>query len=151
MPYLHDHFPCKSGPKHQSIAGFSLGGLSAFDIAWNYPNHFGKVGVFSGSFWWRSKEFDESDPDANRIIHDLVLHSKKRRGMKFWLQTGTNDEKEDRNNNGIIDAIDDTMDLIAILKKLGYKKRDIEYVEVEGGEHHHGTWGEVLPLFLEFV
>src|SRR3569833_353882 len=39
-----------------AFAGFSLGGLSAMDISWHYPEVFNKVGVFSGSFWWRSKE-----------------------------------------------------------------------------------------------
>ena len=32
------------------IAGCSLGGLSAFDIAWNHADKIDKVGVFSGSF-----------------------------------------------------------------------------------------------------
>jgi enterochelin esterase-like enzyme len=30
------------------IAGCSMGGLSAFDIAWNHPDKISKVGVFSG-------------------------------------------------------------------------------------------------------
>src|ERR1700690_3288037 len=35
------------------IAGASLGGLSAFDIAWDHADKIDKVGVFSGSFWYR--------------------------------------------------------------------------------------------------
>ena len=93
---------------------------------------FKKVGVFSGTLWWRSKLFKDDAPDDDRIIHDTFAISEKRKGLKFWLQTGTNDETSDRNNNGIIDAIDDTLDLIKILKELGYKSKDIKYVEVEG-------------------
>jgi len=37
--------------KTVAIAGCSLGGLSAFDIAWNRADKIDKVGVFSGSFW----------------------------------------------------------------------------------------------------
>lgn len=151
LPYITQNFPCKTGPKNQSIAGFSLGGLSAFDIAWNHSEVFGQVGVFSGSLWWRSKEFDESDPDANRIVHDFVSKGEQKEGLHFWFQAGTNDEECDRNNNGVIDAIDDTLDLIARLKKIGYKDSAIHYEEVEGGEHHPGTWGAVMPLFLKFV
>jgi enterochelin esterase-like enzyme len=66
--------------------------------------------------------------------------------LKFWFQTGTNDETDDRNKNGIIDSIDDTTDLIKLLKGKGYA--DIVYREVEGGEHNPKTWGEVLPDFL---
>ena len=41
------------------FAGFSLGGLSALDITWNNPGLFNKAGVFSGSFWWRSKDLSK--------------------------------------------------------------------------------------------
>jgi len=36
---------------------------------------------------------------------------------------GTADEEADRNNNGIIDAIDDTLQLLQILKKKARKKK----------------------------
>ena len=36
-----------------TIAGCSLGGLSAFDIAWEHADRIDKVGIFSGSFWYR--------------------------------------------------------------------------------------------------
>ena len=128
-----------------AIAGFSLGGLSAFDVAWNHSEIFGKVGVFSGALWWRSKAFIEEDPDADRIVHDYVEAAQSNPNLKFWFQTGTNDETDDRNNNGIIDSIDDTTDLIKLLKGKGYSDADIVYREVEGGEHNPKTWGEVLP------
>lgn len=119
------------------------------DIAWHHPSVFGKIGVFSGSFWWRSKDFTDQHPDANRIMHETLNRSSPRPDMKFWLQTGTMDETSDRNNNGIIDAIDDTLDIIEELKKLGYQPdKDIQYIEVEGGTHHPSTWVKVLPDFL---
>lgn len=152
LPMIQKQCRCLDAPKHWAVAGFSLGGLSAFDLAWNYPQYFGKVGVFSGSFWWRSKVFKKADPDADRIMHDVVSQGPQRKDMKFWLQTGTHDETADRNNNGIIDAIDDTLDLIKELEKLGYEQgRDIEYVEVEGGEHNPETWGRVMPTFLQWL
>ncbi len=42
------------------------------------------------------------------------------RGMKFFFECGTLDEAGDRNNNGIIDSIDDTKDLISALVDKGY-------------------------------
>ena len=71
--------------------------------------------------------------------------------MRFWFQTGTLDESCDRNNNGVIDSIDDTLDLITELKLLGYGDEDIKYLEVEGGKHHPKTWKGVLPDFLEWA
>ncbi len=149
LPFVQKNYSCKISPEDVAFAGFSLGGLSAMDIVWNHPKLFGKAGVFSGSFWWRSRSYTDDDPDGGRILHDILSLEKPRPGMKFWLQAGTKDEDCDRNKNGIIDAIDDTLDLILVLKKLGYRQpQDIHYREVEGGTHHPVTWAEVLPEFL---
>lgn len=148
LPELKTRYRISDTPQAHTLAGFSLGGLSALDIVWSHPEVFGQAGVFSGSLWWRSEAFDPKFPDANRIMHTQVKKGPLRPGLRFWFQTGTLDETEDRNNNGVIDSIDDTQDLMAILKQLGYQ--DIEYVEVQGGEHNPQTWGRVLPQFLRW-
>jgi hypothetical protein len=57
----------------------------------------------------------------------------------------------DRNGNGIIDSIDDTLDLIAELVKKGYRPfHDIEYLEVRNGKHNLQTWAMALPHFLKW-
>lgn len=147
--YIENVFRTKLKASQCAIAGFSLGGLSAFDIAWNHPNVFSKVGVFSGSLWWRKKDLKKGYTDADRIMHAIIRKSKTKRKLKFWIQTGTLDETNDRNNNGIIDSIDDSLDLIKELKTKGYKnKKDICYVQVENGMHNQITWAKVLPDFL---
>lgn len=151
LPYIRRRYRAAASPEQVALAGFSLGGLSALDIVWKHPHLFGHVGVFSGALWWRHSDFDESDPDAHRIIHENLAEGECRQGMRFWFQTGTHDEPDDRNNNGIIDAIDDTLDLIEILKNLGHPESDIHYREVEGGIHHPRTWGQVMPEFLEWL
>lgn len=149
ITHLKYNYPIQHDALHTAFAGFSLGGLSAMDIVWNHPHLFGKAGVFSGSFWWRHSDYDENDPDGGRIMHEFLDQSDYRPGLKFWFQTGTMDESDDRNNNGVIDAIDDTLDVIDILKNKGYHhKNDIHYREVKGGIHHPSTWAEVLPEFL---
>ncbi len=152
MPAIRIRYRCSHSPADWTIAGFSLGGLSAFDIGWHHPAIFQRIGVFSGSFWWRSQVFQPSNPDGHRILHELLRRSHKREGMKFWLQTGTQDEISDRNNNGIIDSIDDTLDVIRELEALGYRQgRDIHYVEVSGGQHNLPTWAKVMPDFLQWA
>ena len=148
LPFLAKKYKLES--KGNTIAGLSLGGLSAMDIGWNNPEIFSKIGVFSGSFWWRQKSEEEGYTDENdRIMHNIVRAGTYKKGMKFWFEAGTNDEKSDRNNNGIIDAIEDTLDLISELKKKGYKNDiDLVYKEVEYGEHNTNTWKMVLPEFL---
>ena len=152
IPFLHLRYRCNETPDQYTIAGFSLGGLSAFDTVWNHSAVFKNVGVFSGSLWWRSKAFKPEDPDANRIVHEMVINSNQvKPGLKFWFQAGTKDEEEDRNNNGIIDAIDDTVQLTTLLEQKGYPKKNIRYVQVEGGEHNPSTWGKIMPDFLKWI
>lgn len=132
-----------------AFAGFSLGGLSAMDIAWSNPQLFDKVGVFSGSFWWRSKEPGKGYTDADRIMHSIIRETVDKPDLKFWLQTGTKDETADRNKNGIIDSIDDTIDIIKELEAKGYTRpADIQYLEMVGGTHSVATWAIAMPKFL---
>ncbi|MCB0642407.1 MAG: hypothetical protein KDC44_12240 [Phaeodactylibacter sp.] len=84
-------------------------------------------------------------------MHEQVLLDGHVGPLQFWFQTGTNDETSDRNNNGIIDAIDDTLDLMKALKKVGYPKTAMKYVEVENGVHHPSTWAKVMPDFLKWA
>jgi enterochelin esterase-like enzyme len=152
VPYIRSQYACNTDPAKNIIAGFSLSALSAMDIAWATPSLFGKVGVFSGSLWWRSQPWTRDDPDGGRIMHDIIAKSERRDNMKFWFEVGTKDEEGDRNNNGIIDAIDDTVDLIEELCKLGYRPHeDIKYLEIQGGEHNPTTWGKVMPDFLTWA
>lgn len=134
------------------FAGFSLGGLSAFDIAWNNPSAFDVIGVFSGAFWWRKKDLNEGYTDADRIIHQQLENTFTKPDMKFWLMTGTEDEKADRNKNMIIDSIDDTIDVVKILLNKGYKRPDhVFYYEKVGGKHNVPTWESVMPAFLNWA
>jgi enterochelin esterase-like enzyme len=148
IPFVQHQYPCTLEAAKTAFAGFSLGGLSAINIVWNHPHLFQKVGVFSGALWWRHTEFIDGDPDAHRIMHETIQDDEHQQGLKFWFQTGTLDEKDDRNHNGIIDSIDDTLDLIEVLTNKGYTDKDIHYREVAGGIHHPSTWAHVLPEFL---
>ena len=152
LPYLTETYRIDSQGNGNVMAGYSLGGLAAFDLAWNHPDVFAKVGVFSGSFWWRSKAYEEGYVDNDRIMHAQIRAGKHRPGLKFWLQAGTRDETADRNRNGIIDAIDDTLDIIAELVRKGYRQReDIAYYQMEGGQHNPHTWAQAMPVFLEWA
>jgi enterochelin esterase-like enzyme len=136
----------------RAFAGFSLGGLTAFDIAWNNDNYFDAVGVFSGSFWWRKKDLNAGYKDEDRIMHQVIRDTKTNPALKFWIMTGTNDEQADRNHNFIIDSIDDAIDVIKELQKKGYQRpHDVFYFEMVGGKHDVPTWAQVMPKFLQWA
>lgn len=133
------------------IAGCSLGGLSAFDIAWNHPDKISKVGVFSGSFWWRDKSSDDStySDEKNRIMYSKLKASRKKPGLQYWFYAGAAEEKSDRDKDSIIDVIDDTKDIINLLKKKNVVTTDgIVYRELPTGIHDYSSWSIVFPEFL---
>lgn len=153
VPFLKSAFNLSPEKEDWVFCGMSLGGLSAMDIVVNHPELFGKVGVFSGSFWWRSAAYVKADKDdRSRIILNVIRDSPRAPHLKFWLQCGTLDETADRNKNGVIDAIDDTLDVISELENKGYRRQaDIEYLLVEGGRHDLPTWAEAYPEFLRWA
>ena len=150
LPFIHKKFSVQSF-REKSFAGFSLGALSALDIVWNHPQGFSKIGMFSGSFWWRSKSYKDGYSDAtDRIVHNQIKKGKYSSWLKFFFECGALDETKDRNNNGIIDSIDDTLDLIKELKHKGYTNNDIEYLELPDGRHDVPTWARAFPYFLKW-
>lgn len=150
LPYLRLKYNIYSF-KQKAFAGFSLGGLCALDIVWNHPGEFIMAAAFSGSFWWRDRDQDEKDFDeeTDRIMHRQIREGGYYPWLKFFFEVGTKDEIADRNNNGLIDSIDDTRSLIKELTIKGYEEgKNICYVELKDGRHDVATWAKAFPSFL---
>jgi len=133
------------------LAGCSLGGLSAFDVAWDHADKIDKVGVFSGSFWWRDRDdkaVDYSD-DKNRIIINKIRSSRKKPHLQYWFYAGAKEENGDRDKDGIIDVVDDTRDLVELIKSKNVcLPEDVFYTEDPDGIHDYLSWSNHLPAFL---
>lgn len=149
LPWLNAASDNNYAPMHTAFAGFSLGGLSAIDIVAANPAWFSTAGVFSGSLWWRSKSYEDGYTDCDRIIFSKLSKSKLSNHFRCYLMAGTNDERNDRNGNGIIDAVDDTLDLFDLLSmKITAPEKNLHLSIVEGGRHEPATWSLQLPEFL---
>lgn len=150
MPFIREKLNIPNF-KEKAFAGFSLGALSALDIVWNHSSEFSKVGVFSGSLWWRRKGYEDGyDDEADRLMHLQIRKGTFKPWLKFYIECGALDETKDRNNNGIIDSIDDAMDLIIDLKAKGYTDEHITYTELPEGKHDVPTWALAFPDFLKW-
>jgi len=150
IPWLAQHY--NTVTRGITYAGCSLGGLMALDAVWNHPDVFSNAGVFSGSLWWRARALDEGYSESDRIMHRQIRDTERNAPLNFWFQCGTWDEYDDRDGDGVIDSIQDTLECIAELERKGYAwGRDIRYVEVREGLHNPETWAKVLPDFLEWA
>lgn len=152
LPLLREGYHGSTEAARTGIFGASLGGLCAFDTAWRRPQLFGFAGIFSGSMWWRTDDSSVAAQQASRIPHRLVRESAARPPLRLWFEAGTRDETADRDGNGMIDAIQDTTELIDELVAQGFVRgRDVAYHQIESGEHHESTWARALPEFLRWA
>ncbi len=151
MTMIEARYRVARGPASTAIMGWSLGGLSAFDLAWRHSDRFGTVGVFSGSFWWRT---DDSSPEAkqsSRIMHRRVRDTPGHPALRMWFETGRQDENADRDRDGIIDAIQDTEELVVALEKKGYRRGPAMVHLIVEGKHDLPTWKRLLPEWLAWA
>lgn len=151
IPLINSKYRTLTGPQNTGIMGISLGGLSAFYLAWMRPDVFGLVGAFSGSFWWRTNINNLPELLASRVAQKAVRESLTKPPLRMWFSAGTAEFDQDRDKNGVIDMVQDTTDLIEELRKKGYQPgEDYLYVQIEGGTHDEATWAKVLPEFLRW-
>ena len=148
MTLVESRYRVRTGPAETAIMGWSLGGLSAFDLAWRHPDRFGAVGVFSGAFWWRTDDSSVETRQTSRIMHRRIRDTPGHPTLRMWFETGRQDEQADRDQDGVIDAIQDTEELVATLEKKGYRRGlDVVHLTIEG-RHDLPTWKRILPEWL---
>lgn len=151
MPEIESRYRVARGAASTAVMGWSLGGLSAFDLAWQHSDRIGAVGVFSGAFWWRTDDSSPAAKQASRILHRRVRETAGHPHLRMWFETGLQDETADRDGDGVIDAIQDTEELLAELGRKGYRRGlDMVHLTVEG-KHDLPTWKRLLPEFLTWA
>ncbi len=153
MPLINARYRTQPGAQNTALIGWSLGGLTAFYVGWQYPDQVGIVGAFSGSFWWRTNINSLQDMLDSRVIHKMVRGSPSRPALRMWFSAGTGEFPwQDRDDNGIVDMVQDTTDLVAELAQKGYQEgTDYLYEQIEGGTHDQATWAGALPDFLRWA
>lgn len=125
-PYIDQHYRTKSGQKHTTIGGSSLGGLIAVYGAVEYPKIFGKVLALSPAFWFNSKK-----------LNDYISTSSVRlRHQKYYFIQGKYEEEG---------MEQETLRVIEHLKLKKVKTENIYFEEDEDGKHNELFWRRVFP------
>jgi enterochelin esterase family protein len=150
LPEVRARYGITADAARTGVMGASLGGLAAFDLAWRHPDVFGFAGVFSGSFWWRGEDGPPAVRQASRLAHRMVRETPARDvHPRLWFIAGTREETDDRDGNGVIDAVQDTTELIDELARRGLRRNgNLAFELIEGGEHNEATWARELTAFL---
>ena len=120
-PEIDSKYRTKTNVRNTSIIGSSLGGLVSYYATLKYPKVFGKVGVFSPSFWFNRKEIVELTEKTPKVK------------TKIYFLCGDNEGDAD-----VITDLNQIGDLIS------EKRCDCLHLTrktiVKGGQHNEKLW-----------
>jgi len=172
VPAIDARYRTRTTPAGRAVLGWSLGALNAFNLGWQYPEVFGRVGAFSPSFWLSAERGDANAVQRTRLAQRMVATGTAHRRLQLYFAVGTAEETEDRDDDGVNDALDDTRDLIDgwhagdVLKARGLRQRgyrvnldyathpvraDVVLAVLDGGQHNQTSWARMLPGFLRWA
>ena len=129
-PKIDSTYRTKTDKANTAIMGASMGGLISHYAGLRHPDVFGKVGVFSPSFWISEKGFEYAQSRSN--IQD----------SKMFFLVGS---KEGDN------MIEDMDRMIEVMKNNGFNATNITSKLVEGGTHSEGLWRGVFPEAISWL
>ena len=112
------------------IAGSSMGGLISLFAFFRRPSPFGRALVMSPSIWF----------GAGEILRQ-VGRARSTRG-KLYLDIGTAEGAQTVKNTRVMNRL---------LRKKGYRRENLWYVESEGARHSESDWAWRWPQALEFL
>lgn len=120
-PEIDKKYRTKTNAKNTTIMGSSLGGLTSYYALLNYPEVFGKAGVFSPSFWFSNDEIKE------------LTQSTKKIKSKIYFLCGDNE-----GDGGMVEDLNKIEYLINEKRCpcLNLNKKVI----VKGGQHNEKLW-----------
>jgi len=167
VPYVDSHYRTRAQAADRTMLGWSLGALQAFDMGWQYPELFARVGAFSPSFWLPPLQQGGGD----RLAQALVERGPKRDGLRMFVAVGSSEETDDRDHDGVFDALDDALTLIRGghegdrdlhgMTGLGYRaslayapcrpQSDVDFLLLADGRHNQASWARMLPVFLHWA
>jgi predicted alpha/beta superfamily hydrolase len=165
VPYIDAHYRTRHSRRGRAVVGWSLGALNAFNLGWNYPELFATVGAFSPSFWLSAESGDAAAVKRTRYAQNMVetehADSRQRHLTRWWIAAGEREETDDRDGDGLIDAVDDARDVALALQASGDsanldwsrhpdRRARVAFAAVAGGEHNQADWKRMLPEFLRW-
>ena len=129
-PFIDRTYRTRPEAQYTGLGGSSLGGLATLTLGLWFPEIFNRLAVMSPSVWW-----------DDCVIYRMVEALKAKLPLKIWLDTGTNEPGWDR-----------ARELRDRLVEKGWRlDDDLEYLEVQGGEHSERAWGQRFEAVLRYL
>lgn len=119
-PYIDEHFRTKSDVENTAIMGSSLGGLISHFAIYEYPDVFGKAGIYSPSYWFSydaMARLTEEKPIPSNYRLNLIVGKKEGESMYLPFEQ-----------------------MCSLIEESGHDPGHISYKVVEAGEHNERFW-----------
>ena len=129
-PRIDAAFRTKKDRDSAVVAGSSMGGLISLYTFFRRPSPFGRAAVLSPSIWFGGRE-----------ILIFVEKARTTRG-RLYLDVGTAEGTGTLQNARALNRL---------LRRKGYRRDTLMYLEAEGGRHQEPDWAWRLPQALEFL
>jgi predicted alpha/beta superfamily hydrolase len=129
-PFIDSKYRTQRDAESTALGGSSLGGLATLVLGLWFPHVFTRLAVLSPSIWW-----------DDCAIYGMVESLEDRLPLKIWLDTGTREE-----------GWEGARRLRDILVEKGWRlDDDLQYTEIEGGDHSEGSWAMRVDPALRFL
>ncbi len=137
LPYAETHYRILRDREHRAMAGLSMGGAHALEIAFSHSREFAYVGVFSsgiiGIVSLGFPEFPVANPSwEQRHLAELDNAAAKKDLKLFWFSTGKDDF-----------LLKTTKATLEVFQKHGYNP----VFQESAGAHTWTNWREYLNQF----
>lgn len=129
-PFIDREYRTRPEAEFTGLGGSSLGGLATLVLGLWFPQVFNRLAVLSPSIWW-----------DDCVIYRILDEVEGKLPLKIWLDTGTKEPGWER-----------ARELRDRLVWKGWRlDDDLEYLEVEGGEHSEAAWGFRFEAVLRYL
>jgi len=127
IPYLESHYRPSQQRQHRAVAGGSLGGVSAYHLAFKIPGLFGSAGIFGNGA-------AIGEEDEIRSWLDVISESERPR---VFLNCGENDTY----------MLVRAQIMITLLDEAGNEHTEI----FNAGNHTYAYWLSNFPAYLRWI
>lgn len=129
-PYIDKQYRTLADKPNTALMGSSLGGLISHFGALEYPQVFGKIGVFSPSFWFSDSTYILASQKAN--IQDTKM---------FLLAGGAESAT----------MVAEMEKMLQTMKQAGFKPENMSSKVVPAGTHSEGFWRNEFPFAIQYL
>jgi len=129
-PFIDSHYRTLTDRENTVIMGSSMGGLMALYMALEYPDVFGKAGLFSPSLWLSPKAFE------------MIQNYKQKKLQKFYLLSGAKE--------GAL-SVFNTLKADSLLRSTGFDENYLKCKIAQDGQHNEWFWSREFGNAIRFL